>query len=865
MILSQDLKDLLEDFSRLSRQNLNKLTPQKLDTVVEKFEGLLIDSYEKLSLCMELIFERALDEPNLSATYAQMCLALAKKKVPDENGQGVTSFRKLLIMRCQQEFEKDYMKGLDREKYVNDIIEATNEDDKKRIKMEFEAMEMKLRKRSLGNIRFIGELYKLSMLTARIMHECVRKLLTSNPSDEEALECLCRLLTTVGQALDKETNDRLAKGQKMGLVDLGSYFKEMMKLVEQKKTSARVRFLMQDVIELRLNGWKKRREDAGPKTIDQIHKEVEKEQMEQKLQHMTSQMGPPPARRQDDRRMYDRQDDRRRSQKGGPPPGQQAGEDGWTNVPSRPARFQEKIDPSRLRQMASSRTDADTMSFGPPKGGPGTYGSWGRGSKSRKNSRQEQPAANQNRFSQLDQSEAGGNLHYEGRGSDSGRWDPRQDRNNYGRNSRDISQDTGRANALALVRDNINPRSQSVIGPHPTLSRENSGPGARSYSMVHANFAETLLKGPNDAKIEDIEKWTKPLIDEFLHNLDFEETIKEISEKFSNNTITMFLETVFNEVIERSDKARIQSGVLMSQLIQKKMATEEQFLDGLNVLLECAEDLLVDTPKFWDFLAQIISPVFSSNCVNMKILLTSADCLMSDELARKCAAGKYLAAVLQEMGKSGESRVVSLLQDSGLQWSHFLSPDTSVEQFLRDNKLEWTQQAPSNSQMTNERLASEISLLLKSNRDNDAVFEWIDSHCSDKLSSPIFIRILTTTVVESCIDGIGGPTNLLQLNTDQLKIRNLLLKKYLDAKCSLECQALLALQYLMHRLEHPNKLLHTIFEKLYDEDVISEEAFMNWENNDDPAEQEGKGVALKSCTQFLIYIREAEEDDGDGE
>ena len=44
----------------------------------------------------------------------------------------------------------------------------------------------------------------MSMLTA--------KLLLSNPSDEEALECLCRLLTTVGQALDKETNERMAKG-----------------------------------------------------------------------------------------------------------------------------------------------------------------------------------------------------------------------------------------------------------------------------------------------------------------------------------------------------------------------------------------------------------------------------------------------------------------------------------------------------------------------------------------------------------------------------------------------------------------------------------------------------------------------------
>ena len=127
--------------------------------------------------------------------------------------------------------------------------------------MEYEAMEMKARKRSFGNISFIGELYKLGMLTARIMHECVRKLLLSNPSDEVALECLCRLLTTVGKSLEKETKVKLAKGPVPGLNDMSNYFSEMNKLVDQRKTSARVRFLMQDVIDLQRNGWKKRREN----------------------------------------------------------------------------------------------------------------------------------------------------------------------------------------------------------------------------------------------------------------------------------------------------------------------------------------------------------------------------------------------------------------------------------------------------------------------------------------------------------------------------------------------------------------------------------------------------------------------------
>ena len=55
----------------------------------------------------------------------------------------------------------------------------------------------------------------------------------------------CRLVTTVGQDLEAETQGRLAKGPQTGINDLAVYFKEMGKLVEQKKISSRVRFLMQ--------------------------------------------------------------------------------------------------------------------------------------------------------------------------------------------------------------------------------------------------------------------------------------------------------------------------------------------------------------------------------------------------------------------------------------------------------------------------------------------------------------------------------------------------------------------------------------------------------------------------------------------
>ena len=81
------------------------------------------------------------------------------------------------------------------------------------------------------------------------MHECIRKLLVQ--TDDESLECLCRLVTTVGHLLDQETAAVLSKGGQAGFSNLDEYFASMNKLVSEKKLSSRVRFLMQVTMSLR--------------------------------------------------------------------------------------------------------------------------------------------------------------------------------------------------------------------------------------------------------------------------------------------------------------------------------------------------------------------------------------------------------------------------------------------------------------------------------------------------------------------------------------------------------------------------------------------------------------------------------------
>jgi len=64
-----------ELFKRL-RSILNKLTPQKFQELMKQVTDLTIDTEERLKGAIDLIFEKAISEPNFSVAYANMCRCL---------------------------------------------------------------------------------------------------------------------------------------------------------------------------------------------------------------------------------------------------------------------------------------------------------------------------------------------------------------------------------------------------------------------------------------------------------------------------------------------------------------------------------------------------------------------------------------------------------------------------------------------------------------------------------------------------------------------------------------------------------------------------------------------------------------------
>jgi len=86
------------------------------------------------------------------------------------------------------------------------------------LKEEYEDLQTRVKIRSMGNTKFVGELYKMNLLSINIMNSCIRQLVQSN--NETELESLCKLIPTIGRRMEGEQ-----KGQEVKNLILRNFLK----------------------------------------------------------------------------------------------------------------------------------------------------------------------------------------------------------------------------------------------------------------------------------------------------------------------------------------------------------------------------------------------------------------------------------------------------------------------------------------------------------------------------------------------------------------------------------------------------------------------------------------------------------------
>ncbi|NXG84695.1 IF4G1 factor, partial [Stercorarius parasiticus] len=835
-----------QELLRRVRSILNKLTPQMFQQLMKQVMELSIDTEERLKGVIDLVFEKAISEPNFSVAYANMCRCLMGLKVPTTDKPTVTvNFRKLLLNRCQKEFEKDKDDDEIFEKRQKEMDDASAPEEKARMKDELEEARDKARRRSLGNIKFIGELFKLKMLTEAIMHDCVVKLLKNH--DEESLECLCRLLTTIGKDLDFEK----AKPR------MDQYFNQMEKIIKEKKTSSRIRFMLQDVIDLRRNSWVPRRGDQGPKTIDQIHKEAEMEEHREhiKVQQLMSK-------------------DKRR----GPPGPSSSGrgslvaDDGWNTVPI--SKGNRPIDTSRLTKITKPGSiDSNNQLFA-----PGGRLSWGKGSSGGSGAKPADSASDSgrpatstlNRFSALqqstpaessesrrvvqrssssrDRSEKAGDrgdresrsekssdrLERPDRGERADRNRPALTKRSFSKETEDRSREREKQGgpeavrkAASMTEERDRSRETGELGRSRVLGvwlQPGALPDPRSLLAVKQEPAPPAASPKPALSEEELEKKSKAIIEEYLHINDMKEALQCVQELGSPSSLYIFVQNGIESTLERSTISREHMGVLLCQLVKAGTLSKEQYYKGLREILEVAEDMEIDIPHIWLYLAELITPMLQEEGIPMEELFRE----ITKPLVPIGKATTLLVEVLGLLCKGMSQKTAGKLwRDGGLSWKEFLPEDQDVNKFVTEQKLEYTMgdssDTPSRKELTSEELCKQIDKLLKENPNNQRIYDWIEANLSEQqVSSNTFIRALMTSVCHSAIvceyrGEVGGfplrtpaPSHTLSpavenpYRVDALVIRNQakLLQKYLRDEQK-ELQALYALQALVVKLDQP--------------------------------------------------------------
>jgi len=233
--LSASRKDLseAEKTERQVKSILNKLTWEKFDTLyVQLLDHCKVPDSTVRASVIDIIarelFKKATMQHNFIKLYADVCSRLEadlKKNKLEVN------FRRNLLEQCQQSFSlylqpPTIAEGLGYDEHYEELV--------------------KYKTKMIGNVKFIGYLLKSSMLAAKILFTCTEELVAIGSS--EALETLCAFLETVGSTFDK--------ADWAGYERLQRVFLEVELFSKDSQKSARIRCLLQDLLDKRKAKWK---------------------------------------------------------------------------------------------------------------------------------------------------------------------------------------------------------------------------------------------------------------------------------------------------------------------------------------------------------------------------------------------------------------------------------------------------------------------------------------------------------------------------------------------------------------------------------------------------------------------------------
>ncbi|XP_075878614.1 eukaryotic translation initiation factor 4 gamma 2a [Nelusetta ayraudi] len=686
----------------------------------------------------------------------------------------------------------------------------------------------------LGNIKFIGELGKLNLIHESILHKCIKTLLDKKKKVHlkdmgEDLECLCQIMKTVGPKLDHEKARSL----------MDQYFGRMKSLTTNKELPSRIRFLLQNTVELRANGWvpRKAHSDNGPKTINQIRQDAVKD------------LGvfiPPPtdAMRNDffmentaflpGRIKFDANTFGGLADMFGQMPG--------IGIGTGPGVIQDHYSPTMGRHRTNPHYDhiANGNSLHQPQfeGGNKPF---------------IKPTQGQNSpvFSHKQ------NLMVQMQSKDMA---PR-----FGKKGKVNADEISLRPAQSFV---LNKKQVQKLPPQMTMNpAQGSGQSPQlglkmNPPPIQEKPAKSIKKAPPTK--EELQKMTETLVKEYMNNKNVDQAVSAAKEmKPPKHFLAEMLNKMVVYSLDRSDEDREHTSTLIHAVCTEGMVTGEHLLQAFVGILDQCPKIKEEVPLVKSYLAQFAARAIIADLVNM------AD--LAHELENGAHFPLFLLCLQQMVKLKDRDWLSDLFQQSTVNMQKMLP---EIDQ-SKDKMLEILEGKGLSFLFPLMKLEKELLKQIKVDPSPQSIYKWIKENISPKLHTDKgFVNILMTSFLQYISYEINPDDDEEQLaapSKEKLEDEKQLLlsfkpvmQKFLHDHINLQVSALYALQVHCNAKAFPKGMLLRYFVHFYDMEIIEEEAFLYWKE-DVNQEYPGKGKALFQVNQWLTWLETAEEEESEEE
>ncbi|XP_071551086.1 eukaryotic translation initiation factor 4 gamma 2 isoform X1 [Panulirus ornatus] len=795
--------------------------------------------------------------------YAQLCKRLSEEAPNFDPPDGPCTFNRLLLNKCQDEFERRRRASEAWDGSEGAVLSPEQEEERAAAK-----------RKMVGNLRFIGELGKLEIIHESILHRCIQQLLEKRrrrPVADlaEDLECLCQIMRTCGKVLDKPKAKPL----------MDQYFERMYQLSSNVELLSRIRFMLQDVLDLRAANWVPRKvaQVDGPRTIRQVREEAA---------HDLGVYIPPSAH--------------------GPP---------RSSGPISPLAGVSPFFP----QPGGNRTGMEdvfmgavTLGTGPGviSSQPDKYGydsnGFGSGVSVGGNYR---PRQQQGGFNQYNSYQ---NKHFNNQSFS------RQQQNNQYNQQQNYSNSatkelpprfkkifshsntgvTGTSDGEVSLRPAatsmmLKPKTPGVL-PQSALGSQQSNdhhhhhhhnslplapqpqpPNQKPTPPLMHKDPPILIKQASTDKSRANRKDKGPSREEWLRRvknvceeLTKEQSLEEAVESYRSLKLPERLtaeavQTIVNFLLNQEESNRELGSQLLERLRVDGLVNVDRLFDGVKQVLGKLDDLVTDIPRVKSHMAGILGYLVGSGTLALA------------DVAEPLEGGQHFPLfllTLQTLHKlQGKSALTQTFNESKVNLLNLLPESDRTKEkladLLEDRDLSFL--------LPLLRIQSDLWRALIADPTPHTFYKYIkDTLDVEHHTDPGFINALMTVLVkyitqETTLASGSDPTVIPEkLVTEQeqelLAKFKPVLQAFLHVDLQLQVIAVYALQVFTYTHNFPKGMLLRWFMNLYDLEIVEEDAFLTWKE-DLSQDYPGKGKALFQVNQWLTWLQETEEDDDEEE